>query len=161
MGGGNNQDKVLAGWFALYDAASTASGRIDYDKLEGLQREYERAHPDVQERLLNSIGVQDNATLREFREARKQAQAYYDIPAYIGMSKAESARASRVLQQANEMVSFGQALNRQHAFVLLIQDDPEGVILAMRAAAGGSNIQRQLFRQDPRNAAFAKFYGPG
>lgn len=155
------KDKVLDGWFQLYDIAETASGKLDYDRLETLQREYERVHPDVQERLASVTGTKDNETMRQYREAKKLAQAYYDIPAYRGMNAKDSTKASRIMMLASEMVSFGQARNRNHAFALLAADDPIGVSLARRATSAGPNPQRAAFRKDPRNKLFAKFYGPG
>lgn len=154
------QDPVIEGWFALYDAARLPSGRIDTQQLEALQNDYTARFPDVHEQLDRMIGVGDNETLRQLREARKLASQYYDIPAFRGMSVEDAEVARRIIQQATDMVAFGFARDRQHALGLLGAETPQGVRLARIALLRGPNPLRRQFRRDPRNRLFAKFYGP-
>lgn len=154
------KDKVLDGWFELYEVAAMADGRLDWEMLDQLQAEYEKAFPDVQEKLLKAVGVRDNQTLRDYREAKNVADAYYELPAYQGMSTEESRRAGTALARAQDLVSFGRANSIKEA-LLDPSIDPKDGDLAMMALAFGSNPERKLFRQDPRNKLFAKFYGPG
>ncbi len=154
-GGG---DKEITGWFALYDKATTDSGRLDGGLLERLQAQYSRAHPEIEAKILREIGANDNAVMREYREARRQADEYYSIPAYRGMSLEDSREAGAILAAASDMVRFGQARSRDHALRLLSESDPEAVRLARRAARVGANPVRKGWRRDPAHAAFGRFY---
>lgn len=147
---------ALAGWFNLYEQAKLANGQTDYDVLERLQGEYRTKNPNIDAELEKAVGVRDNAAVRELREARKLAAAYYAIPRFKGMTVEESEQAGEVLRIASDMVKFGQARNRGHAFVLLRGVDPDGVALARKAARKGSNPERAAFRKE--NALFAKYY---
>lgn len=149
-------DKTVDGWFALYDEAEGEDGRLDYDLLESLQAEYRAQHPDVDEKVAKITGTQDNATVREYREAQKLASAYYAMSAYRGLTPEESQRASQILAAAQDMVSFGLARNMDRAFRELSREDPEGVKLARRAQRRGPNRERQRFRRE--NPLMAKFY---
>lgn len=155
---GYKGDKEVDGWFALYDQAKMADGRTDYDKLDQLQADYAAAHPGAEEKVLKLVGANDTPVLREYREARALAKEYYAIPAYRGMSAADAQKANDVLSAANDMVSLGQARNRDHAFALLMRQDPQAVILARRAVRAGPNPARKRWRTDPRHKVFAKFY---
>lgn len=152
----DGEDEAVDGWFDLYEQARMENGQTDYDLLERLQVEYERAHPDIRERIEAVVGIHDNAAVRELRQARKAAAAYYQLPAYRGMSVEDAERASEVLGIANDLVSFGEARNRQDALRILRREDPEGVRLARIAAVRGSNPARAKMRRE--NPLFAKFY---
>lgn len=154
QGGG---DAEVNGWFALYDQAKMANGQPDYDKLERLQGEYRTKHPGIDAKVDKTVGVRDNAAVRELRAARKEAAAYYQIPRFKGMTLEEGEAAGEILKIAADMVKFGEARNRGHAFRLLKESGREAeVTLAKKALRRKSNPERADFRKN--NALFAKYY---
>jgi hypothetical protein len=153
-----DQSGLIGGWFGLYDQATLPDGRIDYTKLDQLQADYTAKHPTVEDELLKSIGVHDNPTVRRYRQAQKEAQAYYALPAYRGFTLEQSQTASRYLQVANSMASFGQARTVRQALYMMGQNGApaEDIILARRAMSRGSNPARKAFRR--AHPLFAEFY---
>lgn len=149
-------DPELDGWFALYEQATMPNGQTDYDRLERAQAEYRVAHPDIDEKVDKITGIRDNAAVRELREAKKLAKAYYEIPGYRGMTVDEAEKAGEFLSLANDLVAHGKARNRRHALVLLREYDEEGAKLAMKAARVGANPERKKFRV--ANPTFGKYY---
>ena len=97
-------DPVVDGWFGLYDQAKLPNGQLDYDTLDELQAAYLAKHPDAQSRADAVTGVRDDATLRQLREAQKQAAAYYAIPRYFGMNAQKGEMALRALQAADSIM---------------------------------------------------------
>jgi len=153
-----DQSGLIGGWFGLYDQATLPDGRIDYTKLDQLQADYTAKHPTVEDELLKSIGVHDNPTVRRYRQAQQEAQAYYALPAYRGFTLEQSQTASRYLQVANSMASFGQARTVRQALYMMGQNGApaEDIILARRAMSRGSNPARKAFRR--AHPLFAEFY---
>lgn len=154
-------DKVLDGWYGLYDRAALPNGTTDYDELERLQGEYILRHPDVQDRVAEIEGTRDDPTMREYRQAKSLAAEYYAIPAYEGMTVEDSTRATEIITRANALTSNGRAANRAAALQRMVNS---GEIteaerqLAVQAAKAGSNPARRAFRVDPTNKLFNKFY---
>lgn len=149
-------DKEVDGWFDLYDQAKLANGQMDSEKLDQLQAAYLAAHPGIEDRVDQVIGIHDDATLREYRKAQKEAAEYYKIPAYVGMSLSDAQRASEVLRLAAGMVQAGEARNQRHAFSMLMQFDSRGVMLARQAQSRGGNPKRKAFRTS--HPLFGRFY---
>lgn len=156
LGAFSGGDADVNGWFRLFEQATMQNGQTDYDRLERLQAEYEAAHPGVQEKVERESGIRDNAAVRQLREAKQQAKAYYAIPAYRGMTVEEGEKAGEFVALASDLVATGRARNRMHALALLRGFDPEGATLALRATRVGANPARKAFRQ--QNPLFAKFY---
>ena len=154
---GRDANDAVGRWFALYDEATLANGQPDYDKLERLQAEFRAKNPGIDEEVAKITGIRDNAATRELREARKEASAYYAIPRYRGLSLEEGDQASEVLTIASDMVRYGQARNRGHAFRLLREQGmTDAVRLAQRALRRGANPEREKFRKS--SPLFAKYY---
>ncbi|GIW17444.1 MAG: hypothetical protein KatS3mg064_0601 [Tepidiforma sp.] len=149
-------DAEVDGWFRLYDEATMANGQLNFDRLDALQAAYREKHPGIDEKVDRVIGVQDDQTLREFREAQKLAKEYYQIPAYRGMSLEDAQRASEVLQVAQGLVRAGQARDTNRALAMMTASDPEGVVLARRALRRGANPARRRFRLE--HPEFGRFY---
>jgi len=152
-------DKILDGWFALYDDAALADGSTDYKKLERLQVQYEAAHPEVVEKIAKLTGTRDDEVAAAYRKARKLANEFYDIPAYRGLSVEESEAASGAMAMASGLVSNGAARSRNHAYILLMEQgllDEDAVLSAKLAVRAGSNPERKAFRA--ANPAFGRFY---
>lgn len=156
LGIDDSGDKEVAGWFDLYDKATLPDGRIDYEQLEGLQAAYKQKYPDVEDRVLKLVGAKDTPVLREYRAAKKVAAAYYEIPAYKGMTIDESRRASAILREAQDMASFGISRDMKAALNELYKRDPDGVRLARRAQRMGPNPERKRFRAG--HPEMARFY---
>lgn len=151
-------DATVDGWFALYDQAELPDGRLNYELLDQLQETYRREHPDIDEKVDRIVGSRDNATVREYRQAREIAERYYAIPAYRGMSVQDGQKAGQALNAASDMVRYGMARNRDDALRQIARIDPTAARLAREAERRGSNPARERFRKDPANALFARFY---
>ena len=152
-------DKTVDGYFALYDQAKMANGQTDYDKFDRLAADYVAKHFEVLEKLSKSIGVNDDPTMAALRKARAQAKAYYDIPAYRGLTLEQGERASSVLAQASALVNAGVVPSRAAAFSKLGQEgtiSSEDIALANAASQLGSNPERRQFLAD--HPEFAVFY---
>jgi len=149
-------DKVLSGWFDLYDEATLPDGRLDYDTLELLQAEYSAKNPGIEEKVLEVVGARDTPVLREYRAAKLVSNEYWKIPAYRGMTADESRKASAILAEAQDMVSFGRARDMARALATLYKRDPEGVRLARRAQRVGANPARKKYRA--AHPEMARFY---
>lgn len=160
LGNKESQDKILQGWFKLYDQAEMDDGRIDYEKLEVLQAEYEKKNPDIQDRIDNLVGTRDNETMRQYRKARELAAEYYSIPAYRGMTLEKARKASEILEASNDLVASGRADDRSEALRLLRKKySATEISLAKRAAQRKyANPAREKWRNKKENALFFKFY---
>lgn len=154
--GYSNGDATVNGWFDLYKQAEMANGQLDFNKLDALQTAYSAAHPDAQTKADQLIGIHDDATLREFRQAQQLAQQYYNIPGYLGMNAQDSQTASGVLAMASQLVSLGHAPDRETALYMLAGQDRKGVMLALTALDTGTNPARHQFQL--KNPLFTKFY---
>jgi hypothetical protein len=147
---------TVGGWFALYDQATLPDGRLDTNTLDGLQSAYEAKHPTIQADLLKAVGVHDNPTMQEYRQAKAQAAEYYALPLYAGWDPQDAWKASDILQRAQAMVTYGQARNTKGALSMIGTQDPEGAMLAMRAQKATPNPERKLFRMT--HPLLGKFY---
>ena len=152
-------DSDVNGYFDLYRQADMGNGKTDYAKLDQLEAAYVADHPGVMDKVDKAVGVQDDPTLRKFRKAQKEAQQYYALPAYRGMTKEQADKANEVLTQANGMVSSKVAVSRAGALAQLIKAGKitaEDAALANRAARVGTNPERQKFKME--HELFRTFY---
>lgn len=147
-------DKVVAGWYALYDQAQMPDGNTDYDKLDQLQADYIAAHPDVDARLAKTVGSNDDPTLQALRRAQAQAKQYYAIPKYLGMTSEQSDRADAVLKLASGYA--GPTALGLEKLVKAGKITDADRTLAFRAQNVGTNPERKKFLAD--NPEFAVFY---
>lgn len=152
-------DDLVSQYFGLRDKATMANGEVDYDTLDRMQAEFTAAHPDVLDQIDKATGTQDDPTMQSLRVARKQAQEYYQIPAFRGLSLEEGDRASAVIAQAKALTSAGQAPTARVAYGMLMESGDateEDVRLAIIASRAGSNIERKQYRVS--HPEFARFY---
>lgn len=155
-------DADVRGYFDLYKQADKGNGQTDFDKLDRLQAEYIASHPGIEAKVDKLIGARDDPTLAEFRKAQKQAGAYYDIPAYKGLSVEDGNRANDIISAANALTSNGYAPNRATALKMMVDQGTitaDERLLAIKAASAGSNPARRAFRVAPENALYRKYYG--
>jgi hypothetical protein len=151
-----SMDSSLTPYFALRDQATQPDGTVDYTQLDALQASYEAQHPGTQAALDKVTGTHDSATLREYRQAQQLANQYYSIPAYRGMTLADSQTAGQTLSVVQAMVSYGQARTAGQAIAMIGKQNPAMARLARIAQNRGSNPARKVFRR--ANPALAKFY---
>jgi hypothetical protein len=155
----SKDSNLLEQYYALYEAARMPTGQIDYEKLDMLIAQFEAENPKVQEEIDKLVGARDDKIAAEYRRARAQAKEYYQIPAFKGLTKEQSEKASEVLSMANSYVSVGAAPGRKQALQMLVD---KGIIsaqeanLALVAAKNGANPERKAFRVS--HPEFAKFY---
>lgn len=152
-------DPVVDGYFALYDQAKMANGQTDYDKFDRLVADYIAKHPDAQERVAKSVGVNDDPTMQKLRRARAQAKEFYDIPAYRGFTNEDADRATEVIGRANALAGAGVAPGQRAALIMLRNRGDitqEDVTLAIRAQRAGANPERRAFLAD--HPEFVMFY---
>lgn len=153
-------DPVVEGWYALYDQATMPDKNIDYDKLDALQVAYEQAHPDVQARIAKVVGANDDPTLQRLRNAQKEAQQYYDIPPYAGLTLDQGNRAQRILSMAQGYAGGTlAALSQLVSQGTITADDANLALIAQRL---GTNPQRRQFTASrPDFAVFYQGYANG
>lgn len=149
-------DDEVGAWFDLYDKATMGNGQVNYDALERLQAEFRAKHAGIDEKVEKVVGIHDNAAVRELREAKKLARAYYQLPAYAGMNPVDAEHAGEVLAIANDMVAFGHARNQDEALRIIARTDALGAQLAKMAKKKGPNPARARFRKS--QPLFAKYY---
>lgn len=152
-------DKVLDGYFELYDEATMPNGDVNFEKFERLAAEYERQHPDIQEKLDSLVGTRDDPTMQRFRKAQKQARDYYSIPAYRGFSVEQGERINELMRIANGYVQAGVVPSRRGAYQLMLAEDmatEDEVRMALRAQRVGTNPARKQFRLE--HPEFREFY---
>jgi len=97
--------------------------------------------------------------MREFRVARKEAQEYYELPAYAGLTAAEGEVARPILDITRTLVSNNRARDYRHALAMLTEMDyitEADARLAVMATKGGSSPERKQYRLT--HPTFAKFY---
>lgn len=149
-------DDEVGAWFDLYDKATMGNGQVNYDALERLQAEFRAKHAGIDEKVEKVVGIHDNAAVRDLREAKKLARAYYQLPAYAGMNPVDAEHAGEVLAIANDMVAFGHARNQDEALRIIARTDALGAQLAKMAKKKGPNPARARFRKS--QPLFAKYY---
>lgn len=162
---GQESPNTLVGkYFALRDEATMSNGQTNFDKLERLQAEFTAKHPEIEKELEKWVGTRDDAAMRRLRIARKQAKAYFDIPAYAGMTVEQGERIQEMLAQASDMVANRQVGSYREGLARLVE---MGMITdaernaAIRAQRAGTNPERKAYAlSHPEFAEFYRGYDP-
>ena len=156
------RDNEVEGYYDLRDQA-TEGGITDYDKLHELEEAYKEEHPGIEERIDAYAGVLDEPIAHLYRQARKEAEEYYSIPAYRGLSLEEGNRLNEVIREAQAMVTAGTAYSRRHALAILYDTGDEEQRQAVTHARLGKNRRRNHERDAFReaHALFRIFFSEG
>jgi hypothetical protein len=95
------------------------------------------------------------AKVNEMLDAEAVMDAYYKIPAYLGVSVEEGEQVSRVLAEASDMVSNGMAANRKIAVLKIAKRENLPTKIKLKALNPIANPRRKIFRgRDENRDAF-------
>ena len=160
LGGGAQDDQELAAWFDLGKQARRSDGTTDYDQLDRLQAQFRQSHPNIDDKVDAVTGTHDNQVMRDFRLAQDEANQFYALPRYKGLSAADGERAGEILDLVRRLTANDQAANT--AVALRYLQDAGAITLddrrlALRASRLGTSKERQEFKRT--HPLFARFYG--
>ena len=151
-------EDVVQDWFGLFEEATSESGRVDYDLLDGLQGEFREAHPEIDDELAELEGHEPVS--QEYRRAQDAASEYARIPLYKNISRRDGVSVMRFLASARDMVRYGRVPDMDWAIRTLGIQNPRMAVLARLALKYGPNPEREwwLTRNPGKANLLRKFH---